>query len=190
MSEWARPGELEVFATGTTTLSDRDQASDDNRDRASELLHRAGAAVLDLHARPGFRPGQRIPTTSARRGGDTDIVRPLLLRPGPASDAATSGRWFDGPIPGFELDVDHADDDAYLVWYATLSGHHVSEVPVSLHLLAAPSMVVTVLELVPRRRLRWQRNGFVHDGIAVIDQLATRLLALCTVDAAGADAVA
>ncbi len=58
----------------------------------------------------------------------------------------------------------------------------------SLHLLAAPSMVVTVLELVPRRRLRWQRNGFVQDGIAVIDQLATRLLALCGADAAGADA--
>jgi hypothetical protein len=196
MSEWARPGELEVFATGTTTLSERDHDPDHHDDRhrgASELLHRAGAAVLDLQARPGHRPGQRIPPTSARRGGDTDIVRPLLVRPWAASKAATSGRWFDEPIDGFDLeyDRDHTDDDRYLVWHGALSGSHVTRVPVSVHLLAAPSMVVTVLELVPQRRLRWHRNGFVADGIAVIDRLADRLLSICAADRAiGATAVA
>ncbi len=192
MSEWARQGELAVFATGTTTLRDREHDHDHHHDHdhdrhgAGELLHRAGVAVLDIHARPGHRPGQRIPTTSARRGGDTDIVRPLLVRPWAASEAATSGRWFDEPVDGFDLvhDGDHTDDDRYLVWHGALSGAHVTRVPVSLHLLAAPSMVVTVLELVPQRRLRWHRNGFVDDGIEVIDRLADRLLLLCAVQIA------
>ena len=182
MSEWARAGELEVFATGTTTLRDRDHEpvhSDHEHQPAGELLHRAGAAVLDVRARPGHRPGRRIPTTSARRGGDTDIVRPLLVRPSAASDAATSGRWFADPLAGFDLEPDDSDHDQYLVWHAALSGTHVTRVPVSLHLLASPSMVVTVLELVPQRRLRWQRDGFVIDGIVVIDLLADRLRSIC-----------
>ena len=36
-------------------------------------------------------------------------------------------------------------------------------------------MVVTVLELVPRRRLRRHRDAFVRAGLDVIDALAERL---------------
>jgi hypothetical protein len=36
-------------------------------------------------------------------------------------------------------------------------------------------MVVTVLELVPQRRVRWHRRRFIRDGIAALDALAARL---------------
>lgn len=189
MSEWARPGELEVFATGTTISSERGHGGepghrDEHRNRgAGDLLHRAGIAMFDLQARPGHRPGQRLPVTGARRGGDTDIVRPLLVRPSTAVAAAVSGRWLDQPIAGFDVGhdaTDAAERDRYLIWRGALSGDHVTRIPVALHLLAAPSMVVTVLELVPQRRLRWQRKGFVDDGIEVLDRLAGRLLTICT----------
>ena len=186
MSAGARPGDVEVFATGTTTITiigDRHATGTDHRPGATaELLRRTGAAVRDVHARPGYRPGRRIATAGARRGGETDIVRPLLVRPEIAGEAATSGRMFDPPVDGFALDATpdgRSDDLEYLVWHGSLSGDHVREVPVALHLLASPSLIVTVLELVPMRSLRWNRRGFVEDGVRVVDAFADRLARLC-----------
>lgn len=186
MSEWARPGELEVFATGDTTITVAGSESDTHVDRehgtTAELLRRTGAAVRDVHARPGYRPGVSIPTTSTRRGGETDIVRPLLVRPVVACQLAMSGRLFDPPIDGFRLDAasdDGATDGTFLVWPGSLTGAHVRAVPVSLHLMASPSMVVTVLELVPQRTIRFNRRGFVEDGLRVVDAVANRLVVLC-----------
>jgi hypothetical protein len=191
MSEWARGGEVEVFATGTTTMVDLggdepDAPHVDDAGTTGELLRRAGAAMLDIHARPGHRPGRPIVIASARRGGDTDIVRSVLIHPAIACRVATSGRLFRDPIDGFDVnEADDADDDRrFLVWHAALSGSHVSRIPVSLHVLASPSLVVTVLEIIPQRPLRWKRDGFVRDGIDVIDRVAARLTRLCVQPAA------
>jgi hypothetical protein len=191
MSEWARGGELEVFATGTTAIvhvggDEPDPARGDDAGTTAELLRRTGAAMLDIHARPGHRPGRPIVIASARRGGDTDIVRSVLIHPAIACRVATSGRLFRDPIDGFDVnEADDADDDRrFLVWHAALSGSHVSRIPVSLHVLASPSLVVTVLEIIPQRPLRWKRDGFVRDGIDVIDRVAARLTRLCVQPAA------
>jgi hypothetical protein len=185
MSEWARPAsepaELEVFATGSSTLIDHDHV-DLLGTGMTDMLRRGGATLRDFRARPGYRTGEQIATTSGRRNGDADIVRPVLVNPRRASAVAASGWLFDEPLEGLRLD--HADTDVdrgrFLVWTASLSGDHIASIPVSLHLLASPSMVVTVLELVPRCRLRWHRNGFVEDGVDVLERLATRLTRMCT----------
>ncbi len=173
MSEWARPDELEVFATGSTLLVDADDP--EQHSAVGEIVRRAAD---EYHARPGFRPGEQIATTSGRRSGVSDIVRPVLVDPRRATAAASSGALFGEPIPGLDVDRSAAavDGNRLLVWAALLSGDHVTSMPVSLHLLASPSMVVTVLELVPQRRVRWNRDGFVSDGIGVIERLAARLI--------------
>ena len=175
MSEWARPaGDLEVFATGDSLLL---APRDDEPSAIAEFVRRTGG---DYHARPGFRPGVRIATTSGRRSGDADVVRPMLVDPRRACEAAIDGTLFARPIAGLEL-APHdrrPGERELLVWNARLSGEHVRAVPVTINLLASPSMVVTIVELVPQRRVRWNRTGFLTDGVAAVEQVATRLAAL------------
>lgn len=178
MDEWARPTELDVFATGDTQVVAPWEAPPSHA--VADAVRRGSAAVRDLHARPGYRPGTppatSIATTSGRRSGDADVVRPVLVDPRLAAAYAASGRLFDDPVPGLDLDDVRADTSRrYLVWTGRLSGRHVTAVPVMLHLLASPSMVVTVIEMVPQRRLRWNRRGFVTDGVAAVEALAGRL---------------
>lgn len=176
MDEWARPDELDVFATGETEMVApwEEPASH----AVADAVRRGTAAVLDLHARPGYRPGVPIATSSGRRSGDADIVRPVLVDPRLAASIAGSGALFDEPIDGLDIDRARADTSRrYLVWTGRLSGEHVAGVPIALHLLASPSMVVTVVEMVPQRRLRWNRRGFVLDGVAAIEVVAARLAA-------------
>lgn len=177
MDEWARPDELDVFATGDTTVI---APWDDPASHAlADAVRRGTAAVFDLHARPGYRPGVPIATSSGRRGGDADIVRPVLVDPRLAASIAGSGALFDEPVDGLDIDRARADTSRrYLVWTGRLTGEHVAGVPIALHLLASPSMVVTVVEMVPQRRLRWNRRGFVLDGVAAIEVVAARLTAL------------
>lgn len=192
MSEWARPdssGEpgsepFEVFPTGATVLRVRDPAADDGTSLADHL-HRSGELVRagydharNFHARPGPRPGV-VPATSGRVGGDADIVRPVLVDPATASHLAISGTLFAAPIAALTIDEHDGDPDRYLVWNAHLSTDRGRPIPATLHLLGSPSMVVTVLELVPRRRLRWRLDGFVRVGVAAIEELAHRLEAAC-----------
>lgn len=175
MSEWARPsddsGELQVFATGTTTLV----ASHDGSPTIIAL--RRGVTVPDFHARPGHRPGTRITATSARAGGDTDVVRPVLIDPAFACDLALSGALFAEPVPGLVIEGDGADPGTrrYLAWQAVLTGDGIRRTPVTINLLASPSMVVTVLEMVPQRRIRWNRDAFVREAVAAVETLARRL---------------
>lgn len=172
--------EIEVFPTGGTVL----------RAPTAPLLPRStgtDAATLDelptdddrgaprgYHARPGRRPGATPGTTSARAGGDSDIVRPLLVAPVAASRLVLSGAVFAAPLPHLRID-DEQVGDRFLVWAVTVVGEHVRPTPATLHLLGSPSMVVTVLELVPARRLRWGRDHFVRYGIEAIDELAHRI---------------
>jgi hypothetical protein len=179
------PWEFEVFPTGTTIARAPDDIDEAFEFGARERLRRGSAAVRDgyehardFHARPGHRPGgTTAPVTSGRDGGDTDIVRPVLVDPLIACQLAVSGQLFAEPID--HLDIEHhsqdPDEARYLVWRASLTSDHGRPVPATLHLLASPSMVVTVLELVPRRRLRWNRDRFVRDGVAAIEVLAHRL---------------
>lgn len=113
-------------------------------------------------------------TARTRSGAKHDIVRPLLVAPGAASRIALSGDVFALPVPHLVIDVDHVDD-RLLVWAVAVVGVHVRPVPATLHLLGSPSMVVTVLELVPARRLRWGHARFVRYGVEAIDELAHRI---------------
>lgn len=183
MSGWARPdpidetpsnSDVEVFATGDTKVHTRNE--DVIVGTVTDAVRRGGAAVLDLHARPGYRPGAKIATSSGRRTGPSDIVRPVLVDPRRACALAADGELFRDRIDGLELDDEQADDSRqFLVWTGRMSGAHIGIVPISIHLLASPSLVVTVFELVPQERLRWHRRSFVKAGIEVVEALALRL---------------
>lgn len=178
----ARHGGIEVFATGTTTLTAASDASDTND--VVDLLRRSGATLHDgydhvreLQATPGHRPGVRTRGLRTTGRGAADVVRPVAVSPDAASAAAMSGALFDGTIPHLRVELDGAGavGRQYLVWRSTVTHGDRGGVPATLHLLASPSMVVTVLELVPQRRVRWHRERFIRDGIAALDALAARL---------------
>ncbi len=186
--------EIEVFATGRTILipaEERDRRDGDHPAldvvAIGMQLQRAGHAVHDSlhdgfdHARavratPGHRPGRPIPTTpntsSRRRGGGCDIVHPIHLDPVRACAAATSGRWLGHPVDHIELLDDSGATD--LLWEVEIVGHR--RTAATLHLLASPSMVVTVLELIPHEPMRWRRHRFIQDGVAAAESLAGELV--------------
>ncbi len=171
--------ELEVFATGRTTLMPPDVTDPLDRPTFGDHLRRGGAAVhhgldhaRELRATPGPRPGRAISASGGRRGGDCDIVRPVHLHPERAYAVALADL-FRRPIDHLELA--DASDATDLIWRVVVTGSR--RVPATLHLLASPSMVVTVLELVPLRHLRWHREQFVRDGVAAAESLARRLIA-------------
>jgi hypothetical protein len=175
-------GEIEVFATGRSTLITADHDRPVDVGHLADQLHRVGTALHDglEHARavravPGHRPGRATPTPSTasrRRGGGCDIVRPIFLDPLRASAAAVSGRWLGHPVEHVEL-LDDSGADA-LLWHVAIIGDR--RTPATLHLLASPSMVVTVIELIPHGRLRWHRGEVVRDGVAAADVLAVELV--------------
>lgn len=172
--------EVEVFPTGSTTArapdGSEDAGVDDQTRRGGALMRDGYDHVRDIQARPGHRLGTPIePAPSGRRGGPADIVRPVLVNPILATEFAISGELFTDAVP--HLDIERWDDDGrrFLVWAATVHREHRHCVPATLHLLASPSMVVTVLELVPSRQVRWGCDRFVHDGIAAMEVLARRL---------------
>lgn len=185
----AEVGELEVFATGRTVLIAPGAAHDhDSVDVAhlTDHLHRAGLAIRDglEHARavravPGPRPGHSgtpIPATASwRRGNGCDIVRPLHLDPIRASAAAISGRWLGHPVEHVEVLDDSTADG--LVWQIAIIGdRRTRRTTATLHLLASPSMIVTIIELIPHGRHRWDRREVVRDGVAAADTLAGELI--------------
>lgn len=129
----------------------------------------------NYHARPGHRPGACPTITSARAGGAGDVVRPLLVAPRAASRIVLSGEVFALPLPHLRIDDGH-DDAGLLVWTVTVAGDQLRPTPATLHLLGSPSMVVTVLELVPARRLRWSHERFVRYGVEAVDELADRIV--------------
>ena len=178
MDGWSRPGELDVFATGDTSVVASQLPS--RPSAIGDVVRRSSAAVRDLHARPGHRPGTPIATTSGRRTGPADIIRPVHLDPRRAAAFALEDLFRD-PIAGLTLDNRTADTQRrYLVWTGRLSSVRFRPVRVAIHLLASPSMAVTVLELVPQDSVRWSQRAFVHAGIDVMEHLADRLDTLAT----------
>jgi len=182
--------ELDVFATGATiahapeaivvraTVDGEIGTAGDRLRRSGELVRSGLEHAKDFQARPGHRPGvSRAPvgTASYRRGGDTDIVRPVLVPPAFASEFAIAGELFAEPVPNLSIHHhDDGDEERFLMWDAQLDSGGARR-RVTLHLLASPSMVVTVLELVPCKRLRHGRERFVADGVAAVDVVARRL---------------
>ncbi len=189
---WRR--ELDVFPTGTTVLRSIDappaeKPADTSTLHFSDQMHRTGTAVRDavqhareFHARPGHRPGHVAPSTaSVRRGGGTDIVRPVLVDPLRACELAISGTLFELPLD--HLDVEHPGHVPSLTWRVVLTTGRRRRHEATLHLLASPSMVVTVIELVPSCRVRRRRRRFVAEGIVAVEELAHRLERVCTAPA-------
>ncbi len=182
--------ELEVFPTGSTVLQPVDTAWHHEHSREpgatfADQMHRTGVVVRgavqharDFHARPGHRPGHVAPTTaSTRRGGGTDIVRPVLVDPLRACELAISGSLFELPLD--HLDVEFPGHAPSLTWRVVITTGRSRHHPATLHLLASPSMVVTVVELIPSNRIRRRRRRFVTEGIAAVDELAHRLERAC-----------
>lgn len=167
--------ELDVFV-----VDDRGRivvdADDDDRERVGDQFRRRCHSVVeharDLQATPGPRPGAVAATTSTRRGGDCDIVRSMRVDPWTASTIAGSQRFRLGRhrLLTF-LDADPGDD-RNLSWKVLVDTPRRRTVPATLHLRAAPSMVISVLELTPRRRLRWRRTAFIDAAVAAVDSLA------------------
>lgn len=183
-TRWQRPSrELEVFATGSSEWREieRPPTDDEILTAFADQIHKTGSVVRgavqharDFQARPGPRPGHLAPTTaSARRGGGTDIVRPALIDPLVACELALSGSLFVEPLQ--HLVVRGPAHRASLTWDVTLTTGRHRRQPATLHLLASPSMVVTVIELVPRCRIHRHRRRFLAEGIAALDELAGRL---------------
>ena len=158
---------------------ERDQVTSlgDRLLQCGELVRDGIEHARDFQARPGRRPGAApvlAGTTSNRAGGDTDIVRPVLVSPRFASEFAITGRLFAEPVPYLSISPCADAERRFLIWDGVLdcAGHRRS---VTFHLLASPSNVVTVLELVPCRRLRRQRQRFIDDGVAAVEVIARRL---------------
>jgi hypothetical protein len=145
--------------------------------QCGELVRDGIEHARDFQARPGPRPGAApvlAGTTSSRAGGDTDIVRPVLVSPRFASEFAITGRLFAEPVPHLSVSPGADAEQRLLIWDGLLdcAGRRHS---VTFHLLASPSNVVTVLELVPCRRLRRQRQRFIDEGVAAVEVIARRL---------------
>lgn len=168
--------EIEVFATGnTSTLAPDDHAIGDLVRRSAESLRSGLEHAREFRARPGHRPGVAVSSASHRRGGGTDVVRPVLIDPLVAimrMDAV-----FDEPVPGLSVDVTLGDRERFLAWPVEIVDASGGRIAARLQLLASPSMVVTLLELVPLRTVRFGRDRFVRAGVAALDEIARRLTA-------------
>jgi hypothetical protein len=188
--------QLEVFATGSTIATVPEAAvayplDDHDGQTLSGLLKHGGDVIRDgfehardLQARPGHRIGGG-PTfsASARSGGDDDIVRPVLVPPLFAGEFAACGELFAAPIPHLHVAGRRGHEQQLLLWDCELHGDS-GRCQVTFHLMASPSMVVTVLELVPCQRIRRRRRDrFLADGIAAMEAIAARLLAAAPVRA-------
>lgn len=166
---------IEVFPTGETMLVAPDEHPVTDRFR-SGLDH-----AFEFHARPGHRPGATSttspPTASARHGGESDIVRPVRADPRRACELAMTGRLFSEPVPHLTIEhhPDDVDEQRALTWDAVLTTGRHHRQPARLHLLASPSLVVTVIELVPCRRVGRHKARFIRAGVQAIDVLARRL---------------
>ncbi len=179
----AETDEIEVFATGSTRL----RASDDE---ATETWHPPVGldssppddrvrSARGYHARPGHRPGVpiesgRASSESERQGRSTDIVRPLFVDPTLAAALVTEGEVV-GRLPYLRMLEPDADAERMLAWPVAVVGRLHRPIPATLHVRASPSMVVTVLELMPTRQLRVGRSSFVAHSVASIEELAFRI---------------
>lgn len=184
------PVELEIEVTGTTRRVGAaapcapvaETMADSRHPTLAERLAHGGEIVLEgiehargFHAAPGPRPGA-VPgpaVTSTRDGGGTDIVRPVLVDPATACRLAASGELFAAPIP--HLSVHGPGDAPTLTWDAAVLSGRRGRRRATLHLMASPSMVVTVIELVPCRPVRRGRSRFIAHGVEALEELAHRL---------------
>lgn len=128
--------------------------------------------VRDVHAADGHRPGAVPSSTGTRRGGGSDIVRPMRVDPYVASAIAASDQFRDRDHLHLTF-VDRDESAARtLTWNVVVTAPGCRPFPATLHLLASPSQVVSVLEMVPCRRLRFRQRQFIEVGVEAIDSLA------------------
>ena len=166
--------EIEVFVV-------EDDAATDHANHPTVADHvRRGYELVrdharDVHAAPGYRVGAVPAISGTRRGGSCDIVRSLRVDPWTASAIAGSRAFRHHPHRFLTFLEADPGDDRVLTWTVLVATPRLRAVPATLHLRAAPSMVLSVLELVPRRRLRWRRTAFIDAGVAAIESLAREL---------------
>lgn len=135
--------------------------------------------AAEVHAADGYRPGATPAATSTRRGGDCDIVRSMRVDPWTAASIAGSRAFRRHDHRFLRFDEAERGDDRALTWRVIIWSQGLRPVPATLHLRAAPSMVLSVLELVPRRKLRWRRAAFIDAGVEAVEALAHDFQAAC-----------
>ena len=167
--------EIELVAVGEPETRDT-EIGPSLLDHVADGYRAAMERARDIHAADGYRPGGVRPeATSNRRGGACDIVRPMLVDPLIASAIAVSPTFRSRGHLHLTFAEGADSDERALTWNVIVRSPRLGAVPATLHLSASPSQVVSVLELVPHRRLRWRANRFVEVGIAAIDSLADEL---------------
>jgi hypothetical protein len=167
--------EIELVAVGEPKTRDTD-IGPSTFDHVADGYRAAVDRARDIHAADGYRPGGVRPETAGnRRGGACDIVRPMLVDPLIASAIAVSPTFRSRGHLHLTFAEGADSDERALTWKVIVRSPRLGAVPATLHLSASPSQVVSVLELVPQRRLRWRANRFVEVGIAAIDSLADEL---------------
>lgn len=162
--------EIEVFVVHDGTTPDaRGHVSLADRARHGYEVVRESAG--DFQAAPGYRLGAVPAPTSSRRGGDCDIVQSMRVDPWTAAAVAGSRAFRRSDHRYLTFLESERDDDRALAWRVVVASPQLRSIPATLHLRAAPSMVLSVLELVPGRRLRLRRAAFVATGVQAIESL-------------------
>lgn len=180
---WGPPSEeIEIFATGSTVVRAR------SGEPAFETWHPPAGldsapaetrtrSARGYHARAGHRPGGAAPplgSVSVRQGRPTDIVRPIFVDPTFAAALVTDGAVLER-LPHIEVLEPDGDTDQLLSRPLVVIDRLHRSIEARLHVRASPSMVVTVLELMPTCRLRLGRRRFVERSVESVDVLARRI---------------
>ena len=163
--------EVELIVVGQPEMPDPDVGPSlaDQVRRGYEVVRQHTGEV---HAADGFRLGAVPTATSTRRGGDCDIVRSMRVDPWTAASIAGSPAFRHHHHRFLTFDDPERGDDRALTWKVIIASPGLRPIPATLHLRAAPSMVLSVLELVPRRKLRWRRTAFISTGVEAVEALA------------------
>jgi len=165
--------EIELLAVDDgASRGDRDPEHPSLADQVRQGYELVRERAGDVHAAPGYRPGEMPAVSGTRVGGDCDVVRSMRVDPWTATTIAGSRSFRRDEHRYLTFVESDASDDRVLTWKVVIASPRLRAVPATLHLRAAPSMVLSVLELVPRRRLRWRQAAFVAAGVEAVESLA------------------
>ena len=169
------PAPIEVFGVGPD--GDLVPLTSDDGPRQARTWTADDVALPTYRARPGLRPGG-FDDRPNRRGGREDVVAPVPVQPGVASQVLHNGSVLRLPLPRVRVDVSSLEVDARgSSWKATVSCGYLSRRRrATLRAYPSPSSNLTVLQLIPARRRLFQTRAFVRAGVPAIATLSARLV--------------
>jgi len=174
----AQPTQVEVFGVGADgallPLTSCGGGPDPDGDRAWDHV---SDHISAYRARPGLRPGG-FEDRPKRHGGREDVVAPVHVLPGPASNALHGGEIFREPLPKLNIDVGSLEVDSRgSSWKATVACGRLwtRQRKATLRAYPSPSANLTVLELIPTSPRQLYTRAFVKAGVPAIATLGHRL---------------